>query len=173
MALAVVSLAILAGILLAVRAAGGPEALRERYGLWAPAISLPLHLVVNVTPFADLVPWAIANGAVYGVAFGAVLNWLAWMGSSSVQFAIGRRAARGLELEARFDQLPRWLARYPAHHPVLLIAGRWVPLAGPLVNVGAGAFGVSYRRLLLCATIGSTPPAIVTALVGTGLLRLL
>lgn len=167
------ALALLAAVLLAVRAAGGPEALRARYGLLAPAISLPLHLVVNVTPLADFIPWAVANGAVYGWELGAVLNWLAWLGSSSVQFAIGRRAAQGLELEARFDTLPRWLARYPADHPVLLVAGRWIPLAGALVNVGAGAFGVPFRRLFACAALGAAPMAVATAGLGAGLLHLL
>ena len=169
----VLAIALLAALLAAVRAIGGPEALWERFGLWAPALSFPLHVAVNVSPIADLIPWAIANGAVYGLSFGALLNWVAWIASSSIQFAIGRRAARGLDLEARMDQLPSWLARYPAHHPLLLTVGRWLPFAGVVVNVGAGAFGVSFRRLLICATIGSIPPAIFCAGVGAGLLRLL
>ena len=72
---------------------GGPEVLRERYGVLGPVVSLAAHTLVNITPASDLVPWALANGAIYGVALGACLSWLAWLGAAVVHFELASRAA--------------------------------------------------------------------------------
>lgn len=57
-------------LLHAVEWMGGPEELREHYGLGAAAILVPVHAVVAVTPFpSELV--AVAHAAIYGFALGS------------------------------------------------------------------------------------------------------
>ncbi len=160
-------------VLVWVRSIGGPEAVRERYGVVAPAISLLATTAVNTTGVGELVPWAIANGTVYGLAQGALLSWLAFLGSSALQFLIARRTAHDFSLERHLDSLPKWVRRFPADQPAFLIVARWVPMGASVANVAAGALGVGMSRLLWCAAIGAAPPAIALSAFGAGMLELL
>jgi uncharacterized membrane protein YdjX (TVP38/TMEM64 family) len=167
------AVAIGTGVLISVREAGGPAAVQERCGALAPIASLLAHLAVETSPAGDLVPvpFAIVNGALYGIARGALLSWLAWIGASLLQFALARRAARDLGVDARRERLPRWLRSIPVSHPVFLIAARWVPMGGALASLAAGAAGVRARRLLWCTALGAAPPAVLLSAVGAGMLE--
>lgn len=159
-------------VLLWVERMGGPGALHARYGLFAPAITVTAHLMVNAAGVGELIPWSIANGAVYGLALGAPLTWIAWMGAALVQYRVARRVGQQAELEDKMERLPAWLRRFPVGHPAFLIAGRWVPLGGPLTNVAAGASAVPLGRFVCCAALGYAPEAMLNAAIGAGLLYL-
>jgi uncharacterized membrane protein YdjX (TVP38/TMEM64 family) len=171
-----VSLCVAAGFALAaiswVRSVGGPDGVRERYRLVAPAITLVAHAASDMTPAGDLLPlpFGVANGALYGFVPGALLSWLAWMAAASLNWTIARRTARDLALADRIARLPRWMRRFPVAHPLFLITARWVPTGGALASLAAGAVGVGIARLLWCTAIGATPPAIVLAAIGSGVL---
>jgi uncharacterized membrane protein YdjX (TVP38/TMEM64 family) len=154
-----------------VQLEGGPEGIRARYGLLAPALWLPAQVVVHVTPIGDFVPWAVLNGTMFGLWLGALTTLLSWVGSASVQYAIGRRTARDLDWAARAARLPAWLRRLPIGHPVFLIVARWFPLMAGPINVAAGAARVPFPRLLWCTVVGTIPQALVLAAIGVGLLR--
>ena len=145
-----------------MRAQLGPGA------LWA---IVPAHCIITVTPIGEFVPWGLANGMVFGVGLGALLNWLAWMGATLVQFGLGRLLAADFDAAAT-RRFPRWLRRFPVDHPLVLICGRWFPMGAPIVNTGAGARGVSLGRVLGCAAIGCAPQALVIAASGAGLIGL-
>jgi hypothetical protein len=76
-----------------LRELGGPAALRARLGLWAPPLSLLLHVAIEMTPFGNVIPFGVANGSVYGVWAGALLSWLGWMAAAlpSTPLQSGRR----------------------------------------------------------------------------------
>jgi uncharacterized membrane protein YdjX (TVP38/TMEM64 family) len=58
-----------------VESVGGPEAIRVRYGVLAPAITSSIQVLVAPTPFpSDVI--CIAQGALYGFWFALGLNWL-------------------------------------------------------------------------------------------------
>jgi uncharacterized membrane protein YdjX (TVP38/TMEM64 family) len=156
-----------------VRSVGGPDGVRERYGAAAPAITFVAHTASDTTPAGDLLPlpFGVANGALYGFLPGALLSWLAWMASASINWAIARRTARDLSLADRLSRLPRWMRRLPIRHPLFLITARWVPTGGALATFAAGAAGVGLARLLCCTAIGAWPPAVVLAAIGAGLLE--
>ncbi len=156
-----------------IYAIGGPSELRERYGLLGPAVSLVGHTLVNITPIADLVPWALANGAVWGVWQGALLSWLAFLGATAAQWAIARRTADEFDLNKNLEKLPRWVRRLPVHHPVFLTAVRWLPTGGLVSNSAAGALGVPFPRLFGFAALGYAPPSVFLALAGAGVFELL
>lgn len=154
-----------------VHAEGGPEGLRAHYGIFAPLIWIPMQVVVHVTPVGDFVPWAVLNGSMFGLWLGALATWLSWMGSASVQYAIGRRTARDLGWEMRSARLPAWLRRLPLDHPAFLIVARWFPLMAGPINLTAGAARVPFGRLLWCTAIGILPQAIFLSALGVGLLH--
>lgn len=112
-------------------------------------------------------PWALANGAIYGVALGASLSWLSRLGAAAVHFELASRAAGEIDVAAHVARLPAWLKRLPVERPLFLIIARWLP-TGALVTSLVPALGVSRRRVLGCAAVGSLPPAVVLALVGSG-----
>jgi uncharacterized membrane protein YdjX (TVP38/TMEM64 family) len=68
-----------------LREIGGPPALRVRLGPWAPPLSLALHITVEMASFANLIPFGVANGSIYGVWIGALLSWLGWMAAVLLQ----------------------------------------------------------------------------------------
>ncbi|HZR83941.1 MAG TPA: VTT domain-containing protein [Candidatus Binatia bacterium] len=150
---------------------GGPAALAGPHAMLAAALWIPAQVVVYVSPLSDLVPWPVANGSMYGLWRGASITWLAWLGAGSLQYVIGRRAARDFDVERALARLPGRLSRFPIGHPAVLIVGRWVPISSAFLNVAAGVAGVPFWRILWCTAIGAIPPALVLAAVGAGIMR--
>jgi uncharacterized membrane protein YdjX (TVP38/TMEM64 family) len=163
--------ALLAGALVIgwVHLEGGPEGIRARYGLAAPAIWIPMQVVVHVTPLGDFVPWSVLNGSMFGLWLGTFATWLSWMGSASAQYAIGRRTAQDLGWQEKAVRLPAWLRRLPLGHPVFLIVARSFPLMAGPINVAAGAARVPFFRVLWCTALGVFPPALFLAAIGVGI----
>lgn len=151
---------------------GGPEAFREQFGNVAPLVTLPVHIVVTITPFpSDVI--CIANGTLYGFWVGAVLNWFGWFVASLVEFSLGRRARMDLNLESRLAQLPTWIRQFPVQHPVYLILSRQIPwLGGHVATLIPGSMGVHPSRFAWCSAIAIVPSSLLMAAIGAGLLSL-
>jgi len=145
---------------------GGVGAFRFQFGAVGPFVSFPAHVLTTLTPVGEMVPFGAANGALYGLWGGALLNWGAWMVAAALQRAWGLSAAREI------GALPAWLDRLPLTHPLVLVAGRWLPGGGVLVDAAAGAEGVALARHLLLAGLGHAPQALAIAAVGAGLVHL-
>ncbi len=165
---------LVAGLVLArwVEALGGPEAVWERFGWLAPAVTVPVHALVAVTPLpSDLM--GIANGTVYGFWMGAALTWLGWFVASFIQYAIGRLFGRDFDVAGWMARSPERLRRFPVEHPVYLIGARFVPYAGGhLATLIPGALGVNLRRFAWCTAVAIVPPSLLMAGIGAGLLLL-
>ena len=157
-------------IVVGVHLLGGPQGIRARFGLLAPAVWIPLQVVVHVTPVGDFVPWAVLNGSMFGLWLGALTTWLSWMGSASVQYAIGRRTARDFGWSLETARLPAWLRRLPIDHPLFLIVARWFPLMAGPINLTAGAARVPFGRVLWCTAVGIVPQTLFLAAIGVGIL---
>ena len=155
-----------------VEGMGGPAAVWERFGLLAPAVSVPVQVLVAVTPFpSDLL--CIANGTIYGLWWGALLSWIGWYLAAWIEFGIGRRARSELPIAEWTAQLPRRLRTLPVGHPAFLIGSRFVPWAGGHIStLMPGAVGVPSRRFAWCAAVAILPPSVITAAVGAGLLSI-
>jgi uncharacterized membrane protein YdjX (TVP38/TMEM64 family) len=155
-----------------VASLGGLEAFRESYGAVAPLVTVPIHIVIAITPIpADFI--SIANGAIYGFAMGTALSWLGWWIGGLAEFGLGWRARKDFELDRSMDRMPGWLRRFPIDHPVFLIGARQIPwLGGHLTSFVPGAAGVSLRRYLWCSAIAIVPGSVVMAAIGAGLMKL-
>ncbi len=155
-----------------VESLGGPEGIWERFGLVAPAVSVPVHAIVAVTPFPSDV-LSVGNGTIYGFWLGSALSWLGWYIGAFIEFQVGRRANRDFDISAWLSRAPAVLRRFPVGHPVFLIGSRLIPWAGGHIStLLPGAMGVPLRRFAWCAALAIVPPAMVMSGIGAGLLRL-
>ncbi|HMB90034.1 MAG TPA: VTT domain-containing protein [Rhodothermales bacterium] len=166
---------LLIGVLLTswVDTIGDPAAVWERFGLLAPAISIPLHAIVAIAPLLPSDLMSVANGTVYGFWLGALLSWIGWYLASFVQFGIGRSLRNDFDVAKWMARSPAWLQRFPVTHPVFLIGARFMPYAGGhLSTLVPGALGVTLGRFAWCTAIAIVPPSLVMAGIGAGLLML-
>lgn len=159
------------GISRGVEAAGGPEAIRDRFGLLAPLVSAVIHGPLAASPFPSEL-FALSHGALYGFWLGALAGWGGWVLGSAIEYAVLLRWRTPVAGEAMRKSLPRWLTRFPVEHPVFLIGARQLPGGYHLVNVVAPLAGVPFRRYLWCSLISQIPTALFISAVGVGLLRL-
>lgn len=148
-------------------AGGGLAALRERHGVAAALILVPLQTLVSATPFPGEIV-ALANGLVLGFWWGSAAIWVGWMGTAYLQYWLVRRAADDLNLEVMLEKLPRWARRFPVDHPIFLICVRWLPYGPHVVNTAAGAFRVPAWRFGWCAAIGIGVGAFVVSGLANG-----
>jgi len=153
-----------------IHSLGGPEEFRRQFGWTAPLVTVPVQAIVAVSPFpSDL--FCVGNGALYGFAFGTVLNWLGWWIAALIEFGLGRRAAKDFDIEAMRGKLPRWLGRFPFDSPAFLILSRQVLYIGGHVSTFVpGAAGVSWRRFSWCSAVAILPSSILMAGIGAGLI---
>jgi len=163
------------GISRAVEAAGGPEAIRARFGLLAPLVSALVHGPLAASPFPSEL-FALSHGALYGFWLGALVGWAGWVLGSAIEYAVLVRWSTPVAGEAVGRSLPAWLparlTRFSASHPVFLIGARQLPGGYHLVNVVAPLAGVPFRRYLWCSCVSQIPTALLIAAAGVGLLRL-
>ncbi len=168
---AIVGILILAALLTRWLASNDPTTFRESFGVAAVAITVPVHIVLAMTPFpADLI--SVANGAVYGLAFGTALSCLGWWVAALLQFGLGRRARKDFDLANQSDHIPPWLQRLPIEHPLYLIGVRQVPWLG--MHIGSfvpGAAGVKLPRFAWCSAIGVFPGSLIMTAIGAGIVH--
>jgi uncharacterized membrane protein YdjX (TVP38/TMEM64 family) len=154
-------------LLEALERAGGPEAVRARWGLAAGCVLVPLQAVVAVTPFPSEVV-AAANGALYGVAWGSGFAWAGWMLGALIEYALYRRVAEDVSDSDAVQRLPRWLRRFPAHHPAFLVGGRLVPFGNHVVNAVAGMRGVPLWRFCWVSALAFVPFSVLFTMFAAG-----
>ncbi len=165
----IVALLIAGGLIVAgINRLGGPVALRDMMGPFAPFVLVPIHAVVAVSPFPSEV-LAVGFTAMYGFWLGAALGWVGWFCGAFLQYFVARRTARDFDFEHARSRLPRWLAQFPVEHPAFLICARWLPWGPHLVNTAAGVYGVPLVRHGWCAAISIIPHTLVVAAIGAGL----
>ena len=150
-----------------VRSIGGPEALVGRFGLGAPAVMIAIQAALSAAPFPSEL-FALVSAASYGWLAGSVMTWAGWTLGSMIQYALARRGAADVSLDARVARLPAWLRRLAVTPPVFLVCVRWLPMGFHLANLAAGARGVPAGRQLWIAAVGSVPGAVLWAGIGAG-----
>lgn len=108
----------------------------------------------------------LANGALFGVAGGALLSLLGSMGAAVAAFAIGRRSGGVLDRfvpTSERRRADRLLARWGV---VAIVASRPLPLLAETIMVLAGASALGWGRAMLAAALGLVPACLLYALVG-------
>jgi uncharacterized membrane protein YdjX (TVP38/TMEM64 family) len=144
---------------------GGPPGIRERFGHAALVLLLPIFATPAVPgEFAGFLTVSL-----FGFALGVPLVWSGLIFRALIEYALSSRIRGKGSKEDTVRGLPRWLARFPAHHPVFLVAGRWMPLGNHIVSVVAGLRGVPLWRFAWTSAIGLAPFALLIAAGTAGL----
>jgi len=156
------------GCVVWLRSIGGPAGLRD-WGGWAPAVSLSLHVAVEMIPIGNLIPFGIANGALYGPWEGALLSWIGWMAAAVIQWALVRGNSSGSAAPLPLPHRARWFVHLAVDYPAVLILGRWLPGGAYFLNVTASVLEVSLARQLTYAGLASIPPALLLSRLGARL----
>ncbi len=149
-----------------LEATGATEALQARGGASAAVALTLIHAAVAVSP-APGETVALANSAIYGFGWGVLMNWTGWMLAAVVEFFLMRRALHSFAGDDVNERMPRWLRRLQADHPAFLIAGRWVPFGGHVVNLAAAAKATFWRHCW-CAAVSIVPVAILFSALANG-----
>ena len=164
-----IALALLASFLLFQAAGVGwledPRPALQHLGPAAPLASVALLVSDVVLPVPSSV-LMMGNGALFGVAGGALLSAAGGVGAAQAAFWLGRRGTR---LVARFTSeserraaealLDRWGA-------LAIVVTRPVPILAETAAILAGTTSMGWGRLTVSALIGSLPPAIAYAVAG-------
>jgi uncharacterized membrane protein YdjX (TVP38/TMEM64 family) len=159
-------------------AAGTPDAVRTLrgfilgFGAWAPAVSFALMILQAVVAPLPAVVITLANGFLFGWAWGALLSWSSAMAGAALCFWIGRALGRPaverlLGDAAALERTDRFFARH----------GRWAVLLARLlpfvqfdpVSYAAGLTAIGFWPFLLATGVGQLPATIVYARLGQGL----
>jgi uncharacterized membrane protein YdjX (TVP38/TMEM64 family) len=107
--------------------------------------------------------------SIYGFALGAPLLWCGLIARALIEYGLSSRLRSDPAEGAVTTRLPRWLGRFPTHHPVFLVAGRWMPLGNHIVSIVAGLRGVPLWRFVWTSALGLAPFALLVAAGTAGL----
>lgn len=144
---------------------GGAEGIHSRFGYASLALLLPMFAAPAIP--GELV--GLITVSIYGFTLGAPLVWLGLILRALIEYGLSSRL-RGDQIEAAaMTGLPRWLDRFPAHHPVFLVAGRWMPLGNHIVSIVAGLRGVPLWRFAWTSALGLAPFALLVSAATSGL----
>lgn len=154
-------------LLYSLDAMGGAASVRERWGLAAAAILVPVHAVVAVSPFPSEVV-ALMHGAIYGFALGWAFTWAGWLLGAGLEYGLFRRIASDVGASGS-ARLPTWLARFPVQHPLFLILGRLIPFGNHAVNALAGSCRVPPWRFAWASALAFLPFSALVAGISSGL----
>jgi uncharacterized membrane protein YdjX (TVP38/TMEM64 family) len=108
-------------------------------------------------------------GPLHAVLIATVGNTLA----AILEYQIGTTMGDVYNFQAHLHQLPFGLAELPINSPILLMAGRLLPIGKRGFSVVCGAYQVPLGVYLWTSTLMYVINATFVALVGTGLIRLL
>ncbi len=151
---------------------GGPRAVVERWGIWAPLITLVIQTVTTMTPIGSMLI-SVLNGALFPFWTAFFVNLASGTLGGIAMYYLWRRGDHEFDIQSRMRLLPERVRRYAGDNLLFLVLLRFVPWAGgALADMIAGAHHVPLRTQALSLVIGYIPGSLLYALVGAGLLRL-
>lgn len=152
-----------------VDAMGGPEVFRQKFGLWSVAVVIPIQTLLAMSPFPSEIT-AVMQAGLHGFWVGSFVNWFCWTLGSVLEYLLARRLAADLDVEYKLQKMPKWIRRFPVHHPLFLIFGRYMPWGFHIVNLSASFYGVPLTRQIWCAAISIPPIAFLSSAIANGML---
>lgn len=142
------------------------QAAVESAGAWGPALFVLLHVLLTLVPVSKNLLAGVA-GALFGLAGGIALSWVASMLSAVVTFAIARRLGREAVASMtgpRVDRVEETLRRQGLLAVVIARVTPVIPFT--VVNYGAGVSAISVRDFVLGTAIGIIPGSVGYAALG-------
>ena len=155
-----------------VLSSGDQEVIREyirSFGAWAPVASVLLMVSQVVLAPVPASVIQLANGVVFGVAGGAILNLIGQMAGATFAFFIARSLGRNTvdRLAGRVDEdgvIETWIDRWGGKALLLV---RMIPgMPSDFVSYLMGLTPMGTRRYLTVSFIGYIPQSIAYAWLG-------
>jgi uncharacterized membrane protein YdjX (TVP38/TMEM64 family) len=160
---------VIAGALLWLLLGGQLDTVQSRIaatGAWGPVVYMALHVVLTLVPVSKNLLSGVA-GALFGLAGGIAISWVASMLSAVVGFAIARRLGRDAVAELAGPRLGRVEDVLRRQGVAAVVVARLTPvLPFTIVNYAAGVSAVSRRDFLLGTGIGIVPGTVGYAALG-------
>lgn len=142
---------------------GGAAGVRKEFGGASFLLILPMFATPGFPgEFATL-----TTVSIYGFGLGAALSWAALIMRAWLEYGLAHWL--GADETVSTDRLPNWVRRFPADHPVFLVAGRWMPLGNHIVSIAAGLRGVSPWRFTWTSALGLVPFVLLVSAAAAGL----
>ena len=160
---------LIAGALVWLLLGGDVEAVQRAVaatGAWGPVVYVLLHVVLTLVPVSKNLLSGVA-GALFGLAGGIAISWVASMLSALVGFAIARRLGRDAVAELTGPRIDKAEDIMRQQGVLAVIVARLTPvLPFTIVNYGAGVSAVSLRDFLVGTAIGIVPGTVAYAALG-------
>lgn len=143
---------------------------RFRHAAWAPGALVAIYVVVSPLGL-PVSPLILAGGAVFGPAWGSLLNIVGTLLGAVVSFLLARALGRDLLVQWLGSRLARLetLAEQRGFWPLVRL--RFVPFPFFVVNFGAALAGVRFSTFLAASAVGLVPAMIVYTYFGAALAR--
>lgn len=151
----------------------GDQALIREYilsfGAWAPVASVTLMVLQVVLAPVPASVVQLANGVVFGIIGGTLLNIVGQLAGAIIAFVIARTLGRSAaeRLAGRIDEhgaIERWLEHWGAKALLLV---RMVPgMPSDFVSYLMGLTAMPFRTYLLYSAIGFVPQSLAYAWLG-------
>lgn len=138
----------------------------ESTGPWGPVAYVALHVLLTLVPVSKNLLSGVA-GALFGLAGGIALSWVASMVSAAVTFAIARRLGRAAVASMTGPRIDRVEEIMRQQGLLAVIIARVTPvLPFTVVNYGAGVSAVTTRDFMLGTAVGIIPGTVGYAALG-------
>ena len=138
----------------------------------AALISVGIYFLLSFTfiPASPLTLFlSVFLGPIETVAFATVGNTLAAL----LQYQIGAKAGDIIDFESKMEKLPFKLGKLPITSPLVLMAGRLMPLGKNGFSIVCGAYQVPIGKYIWTTILMFAITASVLAFTGASLLKLI
>ncbi|HEY5788602.1 MAG TPA: VTT domain-containing protein [Microlunatus sp.] len=133
---------------------------------WAPGIIGITLLIADVVLPVPSSGVMIVQGAIYGIAVGALLSLVGGTGAAVIGYLLGRRGQSVLERWAGDEQQARAVALLDRYGVWAIIATRPIPMLAESVSIMAGTGRLRWWQVAWSGAVGNIVPAIGYAAVG-------
>jgi len=147
----------------------GIEAFMRQWGALSAVASIALMVLHSFVPLpAEAI--AIANGMLFGAAWGVAVTWIGAMMGASCAFAtaryLGRPLGNRLVSKRYWQEIANWRG-----DPSTLLLVRLIPIISfNLVNFAAGLTGIGWPTFLWTTGLGILPITVASVVMGNLLL---
>ena len=135
-------------------------------GPWGPLVYVVLHVLLTLVPVSKNLLATVA-GALFGLAGGIALSWVASMVSAVVGFLIARRLGREAVAQMTGPRITKVEDVLRQQGFIAVVVARLTPvLPFTIVNYGAGVSAISRRDFVLGTAVGVLPGTVGYAALG-------
>lgn len=137
----------------------------EEAGFLAPVVYVVLLVAQAVILPLPATPLQISGGFLFGVFGGFLLSWLGIILGAAACFGLSRALGGGLV--SRSERLEKLDRRLREHGAMVVFVLGLVPVVNfDAVSYAAGLSGLSFRRFVLAASLGTAPSTFAVVYLG-------